>query len=173
MAETMRDDQQNLCDRVGRDCDGTGTEEHGDDVDEGLPRKFTDPWYHKPGFVYFISAGSDCEACKSIKIGVTIREGLLRRLRSIQSSNHTRIRLVRLIKFSTMRDAEIKENELHAKFLDSAHIPHGSVGYEWFTATTKLMDFIKSDCAKPEQVLRDDENKDLEAITRLFVDQSF
>jgi hypothetical protein len=35
------------------------------------------------------------------------------------------------------------------------------------------MDFIKSDCAKPEQVLRDDENKDLEAITRLFVDQSF
>lgn len=45
-------------------------------------KKFASPWYFRRGLVYFVSAGSDCERCKAVKIGVTAIEGLLRRLRS-------------------------------------------------------------------------------------------
>jgi hypothetical protein len=46
---------------------------------------FTDPWYDKPGFVYFIGAG---DPLKAIKIGVSIKTGFAQRLRHLQSSNH-------------------------------------------------------------------------------------
>ena len=70
----------------------------------------------QPGVLYFVSAGSDCEACKSVKIGVTSRDRLLKRLTAIQSSNHTVIRLLSVIEFVTMKEAEGRKRELHTRF---------------------------------------------------------
>ena len=123
-------------------------------------------WFLQPGVVYFISAGSDCEGCKSIKIGVTLREGLLRRLRGIQSSNHTRIRLLRVIECATMREAELKERELHKRFAEEAKSAKGTVGAEWFKATGRVMKTIEEEGVLPDQL--NHRPKCLAAVLTLF-----
>jgi len=100
-------------------------------------------WYTREGFVYFVAAGSICESCKSIKIGVSTCKGLLQRLRGIQSSNHTRIRLLAVMTFGTMLEAEQRETELHRQFSGLARVPRMSLGYEWFKASPDLMEFIE------------------------------
>ena len=124
-------------------------------------------WFSQPGVVYFVAAGSECEDCKSIKIGVTLREGLLKRLRSIQSANHTKIRLLRVIEFASMREAEKKEAELHRRFVDEAKLPKGVVGAEWFKATARVMQTIEEEATLPQNMV--DKPKGLATIQKLFV----
>lgn len=124
-------------------------------------------WFSQPGVVYFIAAGSDCEGCKSIKIGVTLREGLLRRLRGIQSSNHTKIRLLRVIECASMREAEQKEIELHKRFAEEAKSPRGTVGAEWFKATARIMKTIDEEGILPDQMVH--RPKCLGAVLEIFV----
>jgi hypothetical protein len=128
--------------------------------------KFTDPFYSRSGVVCFVSAGSGCETCKSIKVGVSTREGLLRRLRTIQSANHTRVRLLRVIEFSTMLQAEAKEKDIHKLFKDSARVPHGAVGAEWFTETEELRRYIEEHGAPLKQMA--ETLADADIITQLF-----
>ena len=124
-------------------------------------------WFSQPGMVYFITAGIDCEKCKSVKIGVTLREGLLKRLRSIQSSNHTRVRLLRVIEFASMREAELKEIELHKRFTDEARLPRGIVGAEWFRATARMMKTIEEEGILPAQMVNQPDC--IKTIVKLFV----
>lgn len=130
--------------------------------------KFTDPWYSLPGVVYFIAAGSGCDKCRSVKIGVTTRKSLLRRLRAIQSSNHTRIRLLRIIEIERMLDAEKEEAQIHRMFETLSRSPRGAVGSEWFEETPELMAYMNQ-VGKPlssaSPTLPDAEN-----IIRLFGD---
>lgn len=105
---------------------------------------------------------------KVIKIGVTIVDGLLRRLKAIQSSNHTKIRLMKVMEFSAMRDAEKRENELHAQFAKLAHIEHGFVGYEWFASSTELERLIKAAGIPLSEVTLALREIDKETIARLF-----
>ena len=124
-------------------------------------------WFSQPGVVYFVAAGSECEDCKSVKIGVTLREGLLKRLRSIQSANHTKVRLLRVIEFASMREAERKEGELHHRFRDEAKLPKGIVGAEWFRATDRIMQTIEEEAVLPQNMV--DKPKGLATIQKLFV----
>lgn len=123
-------------------------------------------WFNAPGVVYFIQAGNDCEGCKSIKIGVAVKDGLLRRLRSIQSANHTRIRLLREIEFATMREAEAKESELHRRFQKDARSVKPLVGYEWFKASDELHRTIDKEGTLPSDVKH--KPKSLDNILKLF-----
>jgi hypothetical protein len=89
--------------------------------------------------IYFIAAG------QCIKIGVTLNKQLLSRLRSIQSSNHEPIRLMRVIPFETMREAETRESEIHKLFKEIQRIKNASVGHEWFDCTEELVLFIQNE----------------------------
>jgi hypothetical protein len=135
---------------------------------DGSPlKRFASPFYTSQGFVYFVSAGSHCDICKSVKIGVSTRKQLLSRLRSIQSANHTRIRLLGVIPISTMLEAERVERDLHSRFDEWARVPHGSLGYEWFSASPEVMDYVKSKVGPIQQGLNGLPNGDL--IIKLFV----
>jgi hypothetical protein len=111
--------------------------------------KFGSVWYSSPGLVYFVGAGSPTVA---IKIGVANRVGFLRRLRSIQGSNHELVELLGVVLFDTMRLAEIQEQEWHRKFVHLQRLKNGHVGHEWFTATPELLAFLKSSSVEPEQL---------------------
>jgi len=124
-------------------------------------------WYTQPGAVYFVLAGSECKDCKSVKIGVTIWDRLLSRLKAIQSANHSKIRLYRVISFATMREAEAREQELHKMFQDIQRQSPYTVGAEWFTATRELIALIEKEGRTIEEA-----NPDLKGaveISRLFV----
>ena len=131
--------------------------------------KYSSRWYARKGIVYFVSAGEHCDACKSIKIGVSTREGLLNRLKHIQSANHSRIRLVALIPVDTMLEAEQKERELHVRFREFARIPGDSVGHEWFTASAELLEFIQKSTVPLEQGMSGLPRAAADAISSLFV----
>lgn len=127
----------------------------------------TKAYFDAPGFLYFISAGARCEACKSVKIGVVVRDRLLGRLRAIQSANHTKIRLLGVVEYGSMREAEIKERELHRQFMGIAHIPHGHAGYEWFSASSDLVGEIQRLVTKP---LHEIQVKEIDTVIKLFWD---
>ena len=106
---------------------------------------FTDPWYSKPGFVYFIGAGSPP---KAIKIGVTIATGFTNRLRHHQSSNHEPLRVLGIIAFTkegqSMRAAEQLERQLHKQFAAHQRFQDTWVGSEWFNAHEEILSYIKA-----------------------------
>ena len=131
--------------------------------------KFTSDWYSRKGLVYFVSAGSGCEICRSIKIGVSTREGLLRRLRGIQSANHTQIRLLRLILTETMKKAEDEETEWHRRFRVLARVPRSTVGCEWFSASPELMEDINNLDPLDKEIKGIENRDDRDAIVKLFV----
>jgi T5orf172 domain len=107
------------------------------------PVKYGHPWYRKTGLVYFIAAGDP--PC-AIKIGVSTHDAFGERLRSIQSANHERIKVLGVIHFDEgdlpMRDAELLERKLHQQFRGFCRAPLGLVGAEWFTAVPELLSFI-------------------------------
>lgn len=109
---------------------------------------FTDPWYSKPGFVYFIGAG---EPLKAIKIGVTIATGFTNRLRHHQSSNHEPLKVLGIIDFtrpgSGMREAEQLEQKLHKQFSAHQRFQTSWVGSEWFNPHKDILEYIKTNCA--------------------------
>jgi hypothetical protein len=94
-----------------------------DGISSTATDKFDHPWYSLPGVVYFIAARSECEKCRSVKTGVTTRESLMRGLGAIQSSHHTKVRLLRIIEME--KDAgcgaegrvEIRRSQIHIMLL--------------------------------------------------------
>lgn len=114
--------------------------------------KYSSPWYSGAGVIYFIAAGSPPVA---IKIGVAKRDGVVRRLRGIQSSNHELIELLGILPFEEgdkpLLQAERREQELHKQFAHLQRIVDGNVGHEWFTAAPELLSFIKTTAVLPEK----------------------
>ncbi len=105
---------------------------------------YTDPWYSKPGFVYFIGAG---DPIKAIKIGVAIATGFTQRLRSHQSSNHEPLTVLGIIDYRSpdlcMRRADKRERELHILFSAHQRFQHTWAGHEWFNPHQEILDYIK------------------------------
>jgi len=108
---------------------------------------FTDPWYSKPGFVYFIGAG---DPLKAIKIGVTLATGFANRLRHHQSSNHEPLRVLGIIDFTkpgmSMRAAEELERSLHKRFAAHQRFQASWVGSEWFNPHEEIVAYIQEHC---------------------------
>lgn len=106
--------------------------------------KFTDPWYRKPGYLYFVGAG---EPLKAIKIGVTLKTGFKSRLRHLQSSNHEPLRVLGVKDFTKpgtgMRQAELLEQKLHRQFSEHQRFQSLRVGCEWFNPHQEILDYIK------------------------------
>lgn len=115
--------------------------------------KYSSKWYSDSGIIYFVAAGSPPVA---IKIGVTKPDGIVRRLRGIQSSNHELIELLGVILFDKgdkpMLQAERKEQELHKQFSHLQRIVDGNVGHEWFTTVPELLSFVATTAVPPEQL---------------------
>ena len=118
-----------------------------------IAEKFSSDWYSGQGVIYFIAAGNPP---KAVKIGVAKLDGIKRRLRGIQSSNHELIELLGVITFESgdkpLLQAERKEQELHKKFSHYQRIVDGLVGHEWFSAGEDLLGFIDSNTIRPEEL---------------------
>lgn len=115
--------------------------------------KYSHPWYAKSGLLYFIAAGRPPVA---IKIGVTQATTMRTRLKAIQSANHEPVELLGVIQFDSgekpLLQAERAERELHRRFGSSQRLVDWSVGYEWFTTSQELLDYIASHATPPEQL---------------------
>jgi hypothetical protein len=115
--------------------------------------KFSHSWYSRPGYVYFIAAGSPPIA---IKIGVTQQTSMHKRLKAIQSSNHEVIELLGVISFHSgdkpLLDCVHAERALHQRFSASQRLADWTVGYEWFTATPEMLAYIVNNSLPPEQL---------------------
>ena len=110
-------------------------------------------WEDSLGVVYFLAAGKPYRA---IKIGVTKKESIEKRLRHIQSANHELIEVLGFIVFENcnkpMLRAELKEKELHKKFSHLQRFEAGWVGSEWFTADKEMLEYIKENTIPPEEL---------------------
>ena len=108
---------------------------------------FSDPWYAKSGFVYFIGAG---DPLKAVKVGVTITTGFISRLRGHQSSNHEPLRVLGIIEFNgpdrSMRAAEQLEQSLHKQFAAHQRFQAFGVGSEWFNPHQDILEYIQANC---------------------------
>lgn len=110
----------------------------------GKKEKYSDKYFSRKAVVYFIAAGSN--PIKAVKIGVTARNTVGTRLRSIQSSNHERIELLKVIEFlgddlPGLR-AEQEESRLHALYSSLQRAKAWTVGAEWFDYAEPLSGFI-------------------------------
>lgn len=115
--------------------------------------KFSSPWYSKPGLLYFIAAGRPPVA---IKIGVTQATTMKTRLKAIQSANHEPVELLGVVRFDSgdkpLLQAERVERELHKRFASLQRNVDWSVGYEWFTTSQELLDYIATHAIQPEHL---------------------
>ncbi len=79
-----------------------------------------------------------------------------RRLKAIQSANHEPVELLGVIRFDSgekpLLQAERTERELHKRFASSQRLIDLSVGYEWFTTSQELLDYIATHAAPPEDL---------------------
>lgn len=106
--------------------------------------KKSSDFFCRPGVIYFIAAGLPPRA---IKIGMSQKESLLERLRSIQSSNHEKIRLMGIIEYgppleASLKDAEIREQEICRQFHSLAFRKEDQAGHEWFRPESELISFV-------------------------------
>ena len=109
-------------------------------------------WEQSPGFVYFIAAGDPADA---IKIGISTEATLKSRIRRIQGSNHEKLKLLGLIRFSNMKDAEAHEQDLHKDFEQFQRHLKGTAGHEWFNPAQDIFDYINTDkeiCPPPPEL---------------------
>ncbi len=117
------------------------------------PEKFSSPWYAKPGLLYFIAAGRQRAATK---IGVTQAAKMKERLKAIQSANHDPVELLGVIRFDSgdkpLLEAERMEAALHTRFASSQRVLPGTVGYEWFTTSQELLDYISAHSTPAEEL---------------------
>ena len=115
--------------------------------------KFSSPWYSKPGLVYFIAAGCPHIA---IKIGETQQTTMRNRLKAIQSANHEPVELLGVIRFDSgekpLLQCELAERALHQRFASTQRLADWTVGYEWFTVSPELLDYIAAHATPPEQL---------------------
>jgi hypothetical protein len=116
--------------------------------------KYSDAYFHRNSVIYFIAAGDN--PVKAVKIGVTARDSISRRLRSIQSANHERVRLLKVVEFidgdKPGLRAERKEAELHKQFIDLARAKPFTVGAEWFDWAEPLITFIDEIAPLPDDL---------------------
>lgn len=96
-------------------------------------------WEQSPGYVYFIAAGDPAAA---IKIGISTEVAFKRRFKTIQGSNHERLKCLGLIPFPTMNEAQHRENKLHEGFEQFRRRPKGAAGHEWFITDQEIFDYI-------------------------------
>ena len=109
-------------------------------------------WEQSPGFVYFIAAG---EPAAAIKIGISTEATLKSRIRRIQGSNHEKLKLLGLIRFSNMKDAEAHEQDLHKDFEQFQRHLKGTAGHEWFNPAQDIFDYINTNkevCPPPPEL---------------------
>jgi hypothetical protein len=108
-----------------------------------VPERFSSPWYSRDAVIYFLAAGNPP---KAIKIGMTGRKDLGRRMLTIQGSNHERISLLKAIEFvggdKPAKRAENEERKLHIKFASLQRSKRGLVGSEWFNWQEPLISFV-------------------------------
>lgn len=116
-------------------------------------------WYRRPGAVYFFGAGGPPPV--AIKIGMTtcipdkrdLKQSIRLRHEQIQSANHEIIQLLGIICFDKgefpAREAEQLEQKLHDDFKEGQRFERHTRGAEWFTYTTKLMEFIQENSQPP------------------------
>ncbi len=78
------------------------------------------------------------------------------RLKAIQSANHEPIELLGVVRFDSgdkpLLQAERAERQLHKRFASSQRLVDWSVGYEWFTASQELLDYIAAHSTPPEDL---------------------
>ena len=114
------------------------------DTPKQAKEKYSDAYFSRDSVIYFIAAGE--QPIKAVKIGVTARSTVKKRLTSIQSSNHERVRLLGIIEFiggdKPGLRAERREAELHKMFKNFARAKPHSVGAEWFDWAPPLENFI-------------------------------
>ncbi len=107
--------------------------------------KYSDPYFSRKAVIYFIAAGSN--PVKAVKIGVTARNKVHARLRSIQTANHERVELLKVIEFlgdeKPGLKAEQEEAKLHEKFSKLQRAKGWTVGCEWFNWEEPLISYIK------------------------------
>jgi hypothetical protein len=76
------------------------------------------------------------------------------RLGAIQSANHESVSLLGVIPFlgiaQPMRAAEDRERELHHRFRAHQRAKEGQRGYEWFTVTSEMLEYISRESLAPE-----------------------
>jgi hypothetical protein len=106
-------------------------------------------WERQDGFVYFIGAGDPPEA---IKIGIAIRESMLKRLKALQTSNHQPLHILGLVYFANeerpMASANALEKALHEKYESSRRLVNGP-GNEWFSVSVDLLAEIENVATDP------------------------
>jgi hypothetical protein len=111
----------------------------------GKKEKYSDQYFSRKAVIYFIAAGND--PIKAVKIGVTARNTVSTRLRSIQSANHERIGLLKVSEFLDDNhpglNAERHEAELHREFASLQRAKAWTVGAEWFNWAEPLIQFIE------------------------------
>lgn len=120
----------------------------------GKKEKYSDKYYSRKAVIYFIAAGDD--PIKAIKIGVTGRNTVATRLRSIESANHERIELLKVIEH--LEDdlpglnADREESDLHTRFGPLQRAEAWTVGAEWFNWEEPLITFIQGLPPLPEDL---------------------
>jgi hypothetical protein len=125
-----------------------------------LASESTLAWWRCPGLVYFLAVGMPVAAVKIGMLAITpktnLKSAIVRRLSSIQSSNHELIELLGVVHFKDSeyptRDAEDLERKLHIEFQHLARFKAGSRGAEWFTSSPELLVRIKSLADSPESL---------------------
>ncbi len=116
--------------------------------------KYSDPYFSRKAVIYFIAAGSN--PIKAVKIGVTARDKVDARLRSIQTANHERVELLKVIEFlgdeKPGLKAEQEEAKLHKQFSTLQRAKAWTVGCEWFNWEEPLISYIKELHPLPEDL---------------------
>ena len=120
--------------------------------------KYSDAYFLRPSVVYFIAAGDN--PIKAAKIGITARNTISARIKSIQSANHERIKLLKVLEYLEGAKpglaAENRDQELHKTFANLQRAKPFTVGHEWFSYEGLLVEFVESITSLP---------KDLQALT--------
>jgi len=115
-------------------------------------------WWSCPGVVYFLTVGDPILAVKIGMFAVTaktnLKSAMVRRLSSIQSSNHELVQVHRVRTFTEgdypTKEAEDFERQLHNEFSHLARFKPGTRGAEWFDASSELLTRIAEIASPPE-----------------------
>ena len=118
----------------------------------------TREWWSCPGVVYFLTVGDPILAVKIGMFAVTaktnLKSAMVRRLSSIQSSNHELVQVYGVRTFTEgvypTKDAEDFERQLHNEYSHLARFKSGTRGAEWFDASSDLLTRIGEIASPPE-----------------------
>ena len=119
----------------------------------------TQAWWSCPGLLYFLGVGQPTIAVKIGMLAITpktnLRSAMVRRLASIQSSNHELVYVLGVVireeGLHPTKDTEDHERELHREFEHLARFTANSRGAEWFSAAPELLERIRAISQSPLQ----------------------